>query len=133
MAQAKPICINPSTLRVFDVRPELGSSALPPPRLAQQRPAFLQGVDRAFLLMMVGSSAAPRYRLLDAAPPIEIRLEDFLLDVDIRSVLVHGLHPSETVVRAVLERTSCWALRRRMAALSPQTSHQVKAALRHAD
>jgi LuxR family transcriptional regulator, maltose regulon positive regulatory protein len=134
MAQPKPIPISATPFPAVKVTPELRAGASRPERLAQEPGAFLRCMDRAFLLMLIGPSAPSGYRLLDAEPLIEMGLENLLVqDVDVESVLVHGLQSSETLVRAVLEETPCWAFRRCIAALSQQTSRRVEAALRRAN
>src|SRR5215203_1014566 len=134
MAQPKPIPISATPFPAVKVTPELRAGASRPERLAQEPGAFPRCMDRAFLLMLIGPSAPSGYRLLDAEPLIEMGLENLLVqDVDVESVLVHGLQPLETLVRAVLEERRCWAFRPCKTALSQQTSHRVEAALRRAD
>jgi LuxR family transcriptional regulator, maltose regulon positive regulatory protein len=130
MAQAKPMSICAPTLPAVNLVPKLRAKTEPPQRLTQLPHAFLRSMDRALLLVLIGPSS-PLYRLLDAGPLIELDLDDFVLrDIDVDSVLAHGLQPSEALVRAVLEETPGWAIHRCIAALSRQAPHEVEAALR---
>src|SRR5829696_7743669 len=133
MAQAKPMPISATTLRAFNLMAELRAWALPSQQLVHRPEAFLRCMDQAFLLRLIGSPAAPIYRVLYGKHLIEIGLADcFIGNVDLSVLVRHGGQPPETLVRAILDETPGRAFRRCLTDLSLQTSSSVQAALRQA-
>src|SRR5215204_7043572 len=131
MAQAKPMPISATTLRAFTLMAELRAWALPSQQLVHRPEAFLRCMEKAFRL--IGSPAAPIYRVLYEKHLIEIGLADCLIEnVDVSVLVRHGVQPSETLVRAILDQTPGRAFRRCLTDLSLHTSGSVQAALRHA-
>jgi LuxR family transcriptional regulator, maltose regulon positive regulatory protein len=133
MAQAKPMPISATTLRAFNLMAELRAWALPSQQLVHRPEAFLRCMDQTFLLRLIGSPAAPIYRVLYGKHIIEIGLADcFIGNVDLSVLVRHGVQPSEALVRAILEETPGRAFRRCLTDLSLHTSGSVQAALRQA-
>src|SRR5215203_1673193 len=134
MAQANPMPISATRLRAFSLMAELRGWALPSQQLVYRPEAFLRCMDQAFLLRLIGSPAAPIYRLLYGKRLIEIGLADCLIgNVDLSVLVRHGVQPPEALVRAILDETPGRAFRRCLADLSLQTSSSVQAALRQPD
>src|SRR5215207_7834066 len=132
MAQAKPMPISATTLRAFTLMAELRAWVLPSQQFVHRPETFLRCMEKAFRL--IGSPAAPIYRVLYEKHLIEIGLADCLIEnVDVSVLVRHGVQPSETLVRAILDETPGRAFRRCLADLSLQTSSPVQAALRQAD
>ena len=126
--------ISATTLRAFNLMAELRAWVLPSQQLVHRPVAFLRCMDQTFLLRLIGSPAAPIYRVLYETHLIEIGLADCLIEnVDLSVLVRHGVQPSETLVRAILDETPGRAFRRCVADLSLQTSSSVQAALRQAD
>ena len=126
--------ISATTLRAFTLMAELRAWALPSQQLVHRPEAFLRCMDQAFLLRLIGSPAAPIYRVLYEKHLIEIGLADcFIGNVDLSVLVRHGGQPPETLVRAILDETPGRAFRRCLADLSLQTSSPVQAALRQPD
>jgi LuxR family maltose regulon positive regulatory protein len=125
--------ISATTLRAFNLMAELCAWALPSQQLVYRPEASLRCMDQAFLLRLIGSPAAPIYRVLYETHFIEIGLADCLIgNVDLSVLVRHGVQPSETLVRTILDETPGRAFRRCLADLSLQTSSSVQAALRQA-
>lgn len=105
--------ISATTLRAFNLMAELRAWVPPSQQLVHRPVAFLRCMDQTFLLRLIGSPAAPIYRVLYEKHLIEIGLADCLIEnVDLSVLVRHGVQPSETLVRAILDETPGRAFRR---------------------
>ena len=104
MAQAKPMSISVTTLAAFTAIAELRSWAVLSSG-SRTSPASYAAWTRHFCSRSSAHRRLPVYRLRMGAPHRDRSNGCFIEDVDLSFPIRYGMHPSETLVRAILDDT----------------------------